>query len=135
MTETNRCYRGEIMSKAKAFGYIKVSGTEDQKAEKQKEAIERFASERDIEIVRIYQDNGWTRTILENSTLATLLLDLEENDQGIKMVMVEKLDQLAQDLTVQAAIMCELKLQGFQVVSALEESLWNFLDQPPGCSN
>jgi hypothetical protein len=38
--------------------------------------------------------------------------------------LVEKMDQLAQDLTVQSAIIWELRSQGFEVISLLEESVW-----------
>ena len=120
------------MSKTKAFGYIKASGTEENREEKQIAAIKKYANARDIEIVRFYQDKETTR---ENCTLSKLLLDLEGNDQGIKMVLVEKLDQLAQDLTVQAAIMWDLKSQGFQVVCAVEDNVWKFWGKTPGCSN
>ena len=48
------------MSKTKPIGYIKLSGTEDNWGEKQKEIMKKYASARDIEIVRFYQDNGIT---------------------------------------------------------------------------
>jgi DNA invertase Pin-like site-specific DNA recombinase len=57
------------MSRVKAYGYIKSSGTEENSEEKQKDAIKRFADAWDIEI--------W-----------------------------------------------ELRSQGFEVISALEESVW-----------
>lgn len=64
------------------------------------------------------------RVIFERSTLTELLLNLEGNDQGISAVLVEKLDQMAHDFTVQAAIVCQLKSQGIHVISALEGILW-----------
>jgi DNA invertase Pin-like site-specific DNA recombinase len=112
------------MSRAKAYGYINFSGTKNNSEEKQKGAINRFADARDIEIVRFYQEKGVTQNVFEKSPLSELLLDFEDNDQGIRTVLVEKMDQLAQDLTVQSAIIWELRSQGFEVISLLEESVW-----------
>ena len=118
------------MSRVKAFAYIKTPGNEDTCPERQKEAINRYANAQNIEIVRFYQDDDVLRGISEKSALTELLLSLEGNDQGITAVLVEKLDQLARDLSVQAAIVCQLKSEGVRVISAMEGSLWDEQTNP-----
>lgn len=118
------------MSKVKAYGYIKFSEEENNSEERQKDAIRRYADARDIEIVRFYQEKGITQYVFEKLALSEVLLDLEDNDQGIRTLLVEKMDQLAQDLTVQLSIIWELKSQGFEVISALEDNVWNTVSFP-----
>jgi DNA invertase Pin-like site-specific DNA recombinase len=113
------------MSRVKAYGYIKLSGRENNSEEKQKDVMMRFANNRNIEIVRFYQDQEMTHNAFGTLALSELLLDLEDNDQGIRTLLVEKLDQLAEDLTVQSAILWDLRSQGYEVISALEDSVWN----------
>ena len=113
------------MSRFKAYGYINFSETEKNSEEKQKDTIRRYADARDIEIVKFYQDKGPAQEFFEKLALSELLLDLEGNDQGIRTLLVEKMDQLAQDLAVQSAITCDLRSQGFEVISALEGSVLN----------
>lgn len=113
------------MSRIKAYGYINHSEIEKDSEEKQKDTIRQYADARDIEIVRFYQDKGMTKDSFEKLALSELFLDLEGNNQGIRTLLVEKMDQLAQDLAVQSAIICDLRSQGFEVISALEGSVWN----------
>ena len=113
------------MSKVKAYGYISFSGKEYNSEEKQKDTIRRYADARDIEIVKFYQDKNITPDFFEKVAFSELLLDLEGNDQGIRTLLVEKMDQLAQDLAVQSAIVCDLRSQGFELISALEGRVWN----------
>jgi DNA invertase Pin-like site-specific DNA recombinase len=113
------------MSRVKAYGYINFSETDKNSEEKQKDTIRQYADARDIEIVRFYQDKGITQEFFEKLALAELLLDLEGNDQGIRTLLVEKMDQLAQDLVVQSAITCDLRSQGIEVISVLEGTVWN----------
>jgi len=118
------------MSKVKAFAYIKAPARGNTCLEKQKEAINRYAHTENIEIVRFYQDDDVPCGISEKSALTELLLNLEGNDQGITAVLVEKLDQLARDLSVQAAIVYQLKSEGVRVISAVEGSLWDEQTNP-----
>ena len=113
------------MSRIKAYGYINLSETDKYSEEKQKDTIKRYADARDIEIVRFYQDKGIRQDFFKKLALSEVLLDLEGNDQGIRTLVVEKMDQLAQDLAVQSAIICDLRSQGFEVISAREGSVWN----------
>lgn len=116
--------KGESMPKVKAYGYINSLETENNTQEKQEHAIKRYATARNIEIVRFYQESLSARNTLRPPALSELLLDLEDNDYGIRTLLVERLDRLARDLTVQSAIVSELRSQGFEVISALEGSLY-----------
>ena len=117
--------KGRTMLKVKAFGYLKRLGSGNNGEEEEKDTITRYADVQDIEIVKFYQEKEMARNFCEKFAFSALLFDLENNDQGIKTLFVAKLDHLAQDLTVQSAIIWELRTQGFDVVSAREGSLWN----------
>jgi DNA invertase Pin-like site-specific DNA recombinase len=114
-----------LMSKVKAFGYLKLSGMGSNGREQKEVAMKRWADAKQIEIVKFYEEKERSQDVFSKFALSTLLTDLEDNNQGIKTLVVEKLDQLAQDLTVQSVIIWDLRSQGFEVVSALEGRLWN----------
>ena len=113
------------MSRVKAYGYINSSGTENGANEKQELTIRRYATAQNIKIMRFYREDLTNRNSPVESAFSKLLLDLEGNDQGINILLVENLDHLAQDLTVQSALIWELRSQGCEVISALEGSLYN----------
>jgi DNA invertase Pin-like site-specific DNA recombinase len=121
------------MSRLKAYGYIKLLEAENNCEEKQKDAIKGFAEDRDIEVVRFYRENEISQSVFQKLALSELLLDLEDNDEGIRTLLVEKMDQLAKDLTVQSSIIWELRSQGFEVISALE-TVYGMAERdiPPG---
>src|SRR5438270_14067847 len=111
----------------KAFGYVRVSSA-GQSAEdrdgipRQKEAIRKFAAANDIKIVQWFEDSVSGKKDLDNRpALQGLLTALHGN--GVKLVLVEKLDRLARDLMIQESILADLQRNGFQLVSAVEPDL------------
>lgn len=107
----------------KAFGYIRVSGKgqiEGDGFERQEEAIKAYAAAHGIELIQVYREEGISGTVENRPALAAMMVSLEKNGHGVKMVIVEKLDRLARDLMVQEAIVHDLKRGGFKLESALE---------------
>lgn len=107
----------------KAFGYVRVSGkgqVEGDGFARQEAAIRSYAKAHGVEVVSIYREEGVSGTTEVRPALADMLVSLEQNGHGIKLVIIEKLDRLARDLMVQEAIVHDLRKGGFRLVSALE---------------
>jgi len=107
----------------KAFGYVRVSGKGQVDGDgfaRQEAAIRSYAKANGIDLVRIYREEGVSGTTEVRPALADMLVSLEQNGHGIKLVIIEKLDRLARDLMVQEAIVHDLRKGGFSLVSALE---------------
>lgn len=116
----------------KAFGYIRVSGKGQIKGDgliRQEKAIRKYAESNGIEIVRIYKEKGVSGTLANRPVLAEMVVDLEQNGHGIKIVVVEKLDRIARDLMVQETILQNMRESGADLISALEGA--DLLDNDP----
>ncbi len=112
------------MELTKAFGYLRVSGKSQLEGDgfpRQREAIEKYAAAHNIKIVQWFEEKGITGTIADRPALQDMLVALLSN--GVKTVLVEKLDRLARDLMVQEAIIKDLKKQGFTPISVMEPDL------------
>jgi DNA invertase Pin-like site-specific DNA recombinase len=104
--------------KTKAFAYIRVSGPDQLKGdgpERQREAILAFAASNDIEIVECFteqvtgKNDGDTR--IEWSRLLGQL-------NGVRTIIVEKLDRLARLLIVQEKILLDLASRDVVLLTA-----------------
>jgi len=116
----------------KAFGYLRVSGKGQVNGDgftRQQKAIEKYAKENGIEIHRIYPDAGVSGGLADRPALAEMIVDLEENGNGVKTVIVEKLDRVARDLMIQETIIQDFKEHGISLISAIEGA--DLLDNDP----
>jgi len=116
----------------KAFGYLRVSGkgqVEGDGFPRQLEAIRTYAKERGIRIVKTFREEGVSgaKDLDHRPALSDLVLALHGN--GVKLVLVERLDCLARDLMIQESIIGDLQKNGFQLVSVAEPDL---LQDDPG---
>ncbi len=110
----------------KAFAYLRVSGKgqiEGDGFTRQLEAIKRYASAHDIKIARVFREEGisGTKELENRPALLDLMTALHSN--GVKLVLVEKLDRLARDLMIQETIIGDLRKNGFGLVSVAEPDL------------
>jgi len=110
----------------KAFGYIRVSDNSQIDGDgfpRQREAIERWAAANGVVIVRWFEERGVSGTLLERPALSEMMVALMGN--GVRLVVVEKLDRLARDQMIQETIVQSLLKQGFELLSAAsgEENL------------
>jgi DNA invertase Pin-like site-specific DNA recombinase len=110
----------------RAFAYLRVSGKgqiEGDGLPRQLEAIQKFAKANEIKLAKVFRDEGvsGTRDLLNRPALAALIQAL--HGDGVKLVLVEKLDRLARDLMIQESILHDLTRSGFHLVSVSEPDL------------
>ena len=110
----------------KAHAYLRVSGkgqVEGDGFTRQLKAIREYAAAHDTKIVNVYREMGvsGTKESTDRPAWSELMTALHSN--GVKVVIVEKLDRLARDLMVQETIVADLKKHGFELVSVAEPDL------------
>jgi len=110
----------------KAFAYLRVSGKgqiEGDGFTRQLAAIKKYADANGIKIAKVFREEGisGTKELENRPALLELMTALHSN--GVKLVMVEKLDRLARDLMIQETIIGDLRKNGFDLVSVAEPDL------------
>src|SRR6476646_2421227 len=110
----------------KAFAYLRVSGKGQVDGDgfpRQLAAIKAYAAKNDIKIVKAFQEKGVSgaKDLEDKPALSELMLAL--NGNGVKTVLIEKLDRLARDLMVQESIVADFKRNGFEIISVAERDL------------
>jgi DNA invertase Pin-like site-specific DNA recombinase len=110
----------------KAFAYLRVSGrsqVDGDGFDRQLLACQKYAADNDYEIAEVFREEAvsGTKELDDRPALAALLVALEEN--GIKTVLIEKLDRLARDLMVQETIIADFQRRGFTLISVYEPDL------------
>jgi DNA invertase Pin-like site-specific DNA recombinase len=110
----------------KAFAYLRVSGkgqVEGDGFARQLVAIRQYAVAHNIKIVRVFRDEGISGTKdLENRPALLELMTALHSD-GVRLMLVEKLDRLARDLIIQETIIGDLKKNNFELSSVSEPDL------------
>jgi len=110
----------------KAFAYLRVSGRGQEDGDgfpRQLAAIKSYAATNNIKVVGVYEERGVPgATELDNRPALMDMLEALAAD-GVKLVLIEKLDRLARDLMVQESIIRSLQKDGFQLVSVMEPDL------------
>ena len=110
----------------RAFGYIRVSGDSQIDGDgfpRQIAAIKAYAKQHDIRIVKVFREEGVTgaKETMDRPAWVGMMTALHSN--GVRTVIIERLDRLARDLMVQEATIAELQKQGFTLVSVQEPVL------------
>jgi len=110
----------------KAFGYLRVSGKGQVKGDgfpRQLQAIKAYSSIHDIKIVQTFREEGVAGTTesMDRPAWSAMITALLGN--GIRTVVIEKLDRLARDLMVQEATIADLANNGITLVSVVEPDL------------
>jgi DNA invertase Pin-like site-specific DNA recombinase len=106
----------------KAFSYLRVSDVSQVKGDgfiRQEQACRDYAKSNGLEIVEVFREDI-SGTKESRPVLARLMVSLEQNNHGVKTVLIEKLDRLARDLMVQEAIVRDFQKLGTDLISALE---------------
>lgn len=113
--------------KIQVYAYARVSGksqcAEDKDGiRRQERAIKAYADAHGMEIIKFYRDEGvsGTKDTEDRPALAELMVSLEQNGHGVKMVLIERLDRLARDLMVQEGIIKDFNKNDFKLISVVE---------------
>lgn len=108
----------------RAFAYMRVSGlgqVEGDGFPRQEAAIEAYAQVHGIRIKQWFHEKGVSGSLEKRPALEALFLALHAN--GVRTVIVERLDRLARDLMIQETIIGDLRKHGFELVSTVEPDL------------
>jgi DNA invertase Pin-like site-specific DNA recombinase len=88
---------------------------------RQMSAMKRYAAANGIEIVRGFEERGVSgKTEWENRPA---WVEMIESLNGVRAIVIEKLDRLARDLMVQEHIIADLKKRDITLISTLEPDL------------
>jgi DNA invertase Pin-like site-specific DNA recombinase len=109
-----------------AYGYLRVSGRGQLRGDgfpRQIQAIREYAKKSGIQIVRTFEERGVSGAKdLDHRPALSALIEALHGD-GVKTVVVERVDRLARDLMVQESIIADLKRNGYEVISVAEPDL------------
>lgn len=109
-----------------AFAYLRVSGKGQIQGDgfpRQLGAIRAFAQTKGIRIVRVFREEGITGAMESGDRPAWSELMTALYSDGVKTIVIEKLDRLARDLMVQEAAIADLQKYGFTLISVAEPDL------------
>ncbi len=106
--------------KTEAVGYCRVSSTGQQKTgtglERQEQAVKAYAKQAGYKLSMVYKES-FTGTETDRPVFETMLADILDN--GCRLIIVECLDRLARDLSVQLQIIALLANKGITLINAM----------------
>jgi DNA invertase Pin-like site-specific DNA recombinase len=110
----------------KAHAYLRVSGKgqiEGDGFPRQLKAIREYAAAHGVQIVRVFREEGVSGTTdsIDRPAWSELMTALHSN--GVRTIIIERLDRLARDLMVQETIIADLQKNGFDLISVAEPDL------------
>jgi DNA invertase Pin-like site-specific DNA recombinase len=108
----------------KAFAYLRVSGrsqVDGDGFERQATAICRHANGNGIEIVQVFEEKAVSGATEWDNRPAWVEMISALN--GVRTIVIERLDRLARDLMVQEHIIADLKQRGIELISTAEPDL------------
>ena len=117
---------GTSCTHERAHAYLRVSGKgqiEGDGFTRQLKAIRDYAAAHDLKVVNVYREEGvsGTEESADRPAWSELMTALHSN--GVRTVVIERLDRLARDLMVQETIIADLRKHGFELVSVAEPDL------------
>lgn len=105
----------------KAYGYLRVSGKGQVNRDgfdRQKEVIAGYASKHDIEIAGFFQEEGISGTKNEDDRPAFQEMLQAILANGVRTVIVERLDRLAREYRIQETLLIYMASKGITLISA-----------------
>jgi DNA invertase Pin-like site-specific DNA recombinase len=110
----------------KAFAYLRVSGESQIDGDgfpRQMAAIKGYAKQHDMHVVKWFREEGVTGTkeATDRPAWAQMLLALLSN--GVRTILIERLDRLARELMIQEKTIADLQRDDFTLVSVQEPDL------------
>jgi len=113
------CYHCRV--KTKAYSYLRVSGKGQISGDgfpRQREAINNYCLQNDIEIEREFEERGisGTKNAFDREALPELFEAVKNT--GVKVVLCERADRIARDLMISEILLGEFRKLGVKVISA-----------------
>jgi DNA invertase Pin-like site-specific DNA recombinase len=115
----------------KAYAYLRVSGRgqiEGDGFTRQLSAIKKYAAANNIKIVRVFREEGVSGTTdwEDRPSFSEMIGIMMSN--GVRTVLVERLDRLARDLMVQESVIADFQRKNLTLISVSEPDL--LVDDP-----
>lgn len=110
----------------KAFAYLRVSGKGQVDGDgfpRQEQAVRRYALGMGWKIAQVFREQGVSGTKEWDARPAWMEMLGRITANGVRMILVERLDRLARDLMVQEHIIEDLRQRGIRLVSVHEPDL------------
>ncbi|HKO20697.1 MAG TPA: recombinase family protein [Acidobacteriaceae bacterium] len=110
----------------KAFAYLRVSGKGQVKGDgfaRQLQAIKAYSTSNGTRIVGVFREEGvsGTKESLDRPAWVAMMTAILAD--GVRAIVIEKLDRLARDLMVQEATIANLEKDGTTLISVAEPDL------------
>src|ERR1035438_2676408 len=110
----------------KAFAYLRVSGKGQVRGDgfaRQWHAIRTYSEANDVKIVQVFREEGvsGTKESIDRPAWSAMMAAVLGN--GVRTIVIEKLDRLARDLMVQEATIANLAKSAITLVSVAEPDL------------
>lgn len=108
----------------KAFAYLRVSSRDQIEGDgfgRQERVIREYAKAHGIDVVQWFREEGVSgaKGLQDRPALQAMMLALYSN--GVRVVLIEKLDRLARDLITQEVIIRDMEKRHYQLISASGE--------------
>ncbi|HVZ18814.1 MAG TPA: recombinase family protein [Terriglobales bacterium] len=110
----------------KAFAYLRVSGkgqVEGDGFTRQLKAIREYAAANGLKVVRVFREEGVSGTVENMNRAAWQELMTALHSNGVRTIIIERLDRLARDLMIQETAIADLRKNGFTLISVAEPDL------------
>lgn len=110
----------------KCFVYLRVSGKGQVTGDgflRQFRECRAYAKDNGLQIVKLFREKGvsGTKELDDRPALSSLFAALE--DDGVKIIVIEKLDRIARDLMVQETIVQDMQKNQYKLCSTCEPDL------------
>lgn len=110
----------------KAFAYLRVSGKGQVKGDgfaRQLQAIKAYSVANEIKVAGVFREEGvsGTKESLDRPAWMEMMTAILGN--GVRTIIIEKLDRLARDLMVQEVTIANLAKEGITLISVAEPDL------------
>ena len=114
------------MSRTSAFAYLRVSGAAQLDGDgfpRQLAAVRKYVAGHDMRLAEVFEEKALPgKTEWEHRPAWTAMLQTITSN-GVRTIVIEKLDRLARDLMVQEHIVADLRKRGITLISAMEPDL------------
>lgn len=110
----------------KAFAYLRVSGrgqVEGDGFTRQLSAIKSYAATHEIKITLVFREEGVSGSVENMNRPAWQELMATLHSNGVRTILIEKLDRLARDLMIQETAIADLRKNGIMLISVAEPDL------------